>query len=173
MFIQVGLAEQALRGNAIYNTTVLIGPGGIAGIYRKTHNQFEFPYFLPGEDSPVVQLPFAAVGSIICYNLCFPELIRSYTARGADIILMSNAWPMKRHDREADYHGRARSIAAKANAFFNQCWLVISNHCEKEAYSERLDYYGGSQIVDPYGKPVAYTGEEEGIGQPTVLRPRI
>lgn len=163
MFIQFGLAERALSGNAIYNATVLIGPAGIAGIYRKIHNQFEFPYFLPGEDSPVVELPFGTVGSIICYDLCFPELIRSYALRGAEIILMSNAWPMKGHDRETDYHGWAMDLAAKANAFFNQCWLVISNHCEKEAYSEKLDYYGGSQIVDPYGKPVVYAGEEESI----------
>ena len=55
MFIQLGLAERALNGNAIYNSTVLTGPGGIAGIYRKIHNQFEFPYFLPGEDSAVKQ----------------------------------------------------------------------------------------------------------------------
>ena len=55
MFIQFGLAERALNGNVIYNSTVLTGPGGIAGIYRKLHNQFEFPYFLPGEDSAVKQ----------------------------------------------------------------------------------------------------------------------
>ncbi len=161
MFIQLGLAEQALHGNAIYNSSVLIGPEGIAGVFRKIHNQFEFPYFLPGEDSTVVQTPFGGVGMIICYDLCFPELIRSYVLRGADCILMSNAWPMKGHDRADDYHGWAMDLAAQANAFFNQCWLVISNHCEKGAYSQKLDYYGGSQIVDPYGKVVAYAADEE------------
>lgn len=163
MFIQFGLAEKALHGNAIYNSTALVGPEGILGVYRKIHNQFEFPYFLPGEDSPVVRLPFGAVGSIICYDLCFPELIRSYVLRGADVILMSNAWPMKGYDRDSDYHGWAMDLAAKANAFFNQCWLVISNHCEKGAYSQKLDYFGGSQIVDPYGKVVAYAADEESV----------
>jgi len=163
MVIQFGLAERALHGNAIYNSIALVGPQGVLGVYRKLHNQFEFPYFLPGEDTPVVSLPFANVGSIICYDLCFPELIRSYALGGADVILMSNAWPMKGHDRENDYHGWAMDLAAKANAFFNQCWLVISNHCEKNAYSQGLDYFGGSQIVDPYGKPVAYAADEEAI----------
>lgn len=163
MFIQFGLAETALHGNAIYNSTALVGPDGLVGVYRKIHNQFEYPYFLPGEDATVVRTPFAAVGSIICYDLCFPELIRSYALRGAEVILMSNAWPMKAHDRPTDYHGWAMDLAAQANAFFNQCWLVISNHCETGAYSQKLDYYGGSQIVDPYGKVVAYAAEAEGL----------
>ncbi len=161
MFIQFGLAETALHGNVIYNSTTLIGPDGIASIYRKIHNQFEFPYFGPGEDMPVVPTPFASIGSIICYDLCFPELIRSYALRGADVILMSNAWPMRGHDRAEDYHGWAMDLAAQANAFFNQCWLVISNHCEKGVYSQKLDYYGGSQIIDPFGKVVAYAADEE------------
>lgn len=161
MFIQLGLAERALHGNAIFNSTALIGPDGIAGVFRKIHNQFEFPYFMPGEDSDVVETPFGTVGMIICYDLCFPELIRSYALRGADCILMSNAWPMKGHDRADDYHGWAMDLAAQANAFFNQCWLVIANHCEKGAYSQKLDYYGGSQIVDPFGKVVACAADEE------------
>jgi predicted amidohydrolase len=161
MYIQFGLAERTLHGNAIYNSTALVGPEGLVGVYRKIHNQFEWPYFLPGEDSPVNRTSFGTVGTIICYDLCFPELIRSYVLRGADVVLMSNAWPMKGHDRADDYHGWAMDLAAKANAFFNQCWLVISNHCEHGAYSQKLDYYGGSQIVDPFGKVVAYAAEEE------------
>ena len=161
MFIPLGLAERALNGNAIFNSTALIGPDGVAGVFRKIHNQFEFPYFMPGEDSGIVPTPFGPVGMIICYDLCFPELIRSYALRGADCILMSNAWPMKGHDRDNDYHGWAMDLAAKANAFFNQCWLVIANHCEKGVYSQRLDYYGGSQIVDPFGNVVAYAADEE------------
>jgi len=161
MYIQFGLAERALNGNAIYNSAALVGPDGLIGAYRKIHNQFEYPYFMPGEESPVKQTSFGMVGTIICYDLCFPELIRSYALRGAEVVLMSNAWPMKGHERSEDYHGYAMDLAAKANAFFNQCWLVISNHCEKGAYSEKLDYYGGSQIVDPLGKVVAYAADEE------------
>jgi predicted amidohydrolase len=70
---------------------------------------------------------------------------------------------MKGHDRETDYHGYGMDLAAKANSFFNQCWLVVSNHCETGAYSQNVDYYGGSQIVDPRGKVVSYLGREEGL----------
>jgi predicted amidohydrolase len=163
MTIQVGLAERTVNGNVIFNSTALIGPEGLIGVYRKVHNQFEFPYFAPGEGTPVFDTTHGKVGSIICYDLCFPELIRSFALQGAHLVLMSNAWPMKGHDRETDYHGYAMDLAAKANAFFNQSWLVIANHCETGAYSQGLDYFGGSQIVDPYGKVVAYLAQEEGL----------
>jgi len=163
MLIQLGLAERALHGNAIYNSTALIGPDGVIGVYRKVHNQFEFPYFSPGEEMPVFPTAHGTLSSIICYDLCFPELLRTYAVKGADVVLMSTAWPMRGHDREDDYHGWAMDLAAQANAFFNQFWLVISNHCEKGAYSQKLDYYGGSQIVDPFGKVVACLKDEEGL----------
>jgi predicted amidohydrolase len=163
MLIQLGLAERALHGNAIYNSTALIGPEGVIGVYRKIHNQFEFPYFNPGEEMPVFETPLGVFGSIICYDLCFPELLRTYAVKGADVVLMSTAWPMRGHDRENDYHGWAMDTAAQGNAFFNQNWLVVSNHCEKGAYSQNVDYYGGSQIVDPRGKVVSYLADEEGL----------
>jgi predicted amidohydrolase len=163
MLIQLGMAERALHGNAIYNSTALIGPEGVIGIYRKVHNQFEFPYFNPGEEMPVFETPLGVFGSIICYDLCFPELLRTYAIKGADVVLMSTAWPMRGHDRATDYHGWAMDTAAQGNSFFNQNWLVISNHCEKGAYSQNVDYYGGSQIVDPRGKVVSYLADEEGL----------
>jgi predicted amidohydrolase len=163
MFIQLGMAEKSLDGNVIFNSVVLIGPEGIVGIFRKIHNQFEFPYFNPGEATPVFDLPFARVASSICYDLAFPELSRVYALKGATLILNSTAWPMRGHDRATDYHGWTMDLAAQANAFFNQLWLVISNHCEKDAYSAGLDYWGKSQIVDPYGKVVASVDDQEGL----------
>lgn len=167
MFVQIGLAERALNGNVIFNSTALVGPKGLVGVFRKIHNQFEFPYFSPGEEVEVFDTPFGVVGSIICYDLCFPELTRALTLKGAELILMSTAWPMKGHDRATDYHGWAMDLSAQANAFFNQSWLVISNHCETGAYSQGIDYYGGSQVVDPYGKVVAYKAQEEGLAMHT------
>ncbi|MBJ7600915.1 MAG: hypothetical protein DLM67_23345 [Candidatus Nephthysia bennettiae] len=163
MYVQLGMAESTLHGNAIFNSTALISPDGVVAVYRKMHNQFEFPYFNAGEEAIVSDTPFGRLGSIICYDLCFPELLRAYALQGADLVLMSTAWPMRGHDRADDYHGWSMDLAAQANAFFNQMWLVVSNHCEKAVYSENVDYYGGSQIVDPYGKVVAYLADEEGL----------
>lgn len=163
MFIQLGLAERSLSGNVVFNSTAIIGPNGVVGVYRKVHNQFEFPYFNPGESTPVFDLPFARVSSLICYDLSFPELMRVFALKGAIVALKSTAWPMKGHDRSDDYHGYTMDLAAQANAYFNQMWLVVSNHCETNAYSGGVDYWGNSQIVDPYGKVVAKLEDEEGV----------
>ncbi|AYF26860.1 hypothetical protein CSH63_05220 [Micromonospora tulbaghiae] len=163
MFIQLGLAERAAHGNVILNSTALIGPDGVVGVYRKTHNTFEFPYFNAGQSTPVFDLPFGRAASLICYDLAFPELLRVFALQGATLALMSTAWPMKGHDPADDYHGFAMDLCAQANAFFNQMWLVVSNHCEKGAYSAGLDYWGHSQIVDPFGKVVAMLTDEEGV----------
>jgi predicted amidohydrolase len=163
MYIQFGLAEKSLHGNVIFNSAALIGPKKVHGVFRKVHNQFEFPYFNPGEATPVFDLPFARVASSICYDLAFPELARISAIKGATVILNSTAWPMRGHDRGSDYYGWTMNLAAKANAFFNQMWVVVSNHCEKNVYSGGLDYWGMSQIVDPYGKVVACLEDEEGL----------
>ncbi len=163
MTVQVGMAEKALHGNVIFNSTALITPQGVIGVFRKLHNQFEFPFFNPGEATPVFDIPAARVGSMVCYDLAFPELMRVFALKGATLTLMSTAWPMKGHDKGDDYHGWAMDLCAQANAFFNQMWLVISNHCETGAYSGGLDYWGHSQIVDPYGKVVAKLDSDEGL----------
>jgi predicted amidohydrolase len=163
MTIQVGLAERAAHGNVILNSTALITPDGSIGVYRKVHNQFEFPYFNPGEALPVFETGIGSVGSLICYDLAFPEVMRTFALKGAEVALMSTAWPMHGHDLAHDYYGESMNLAARANAFFNQMWLVVSNHCETDAYSGGLDYWGNSQIVDPYGHVVAILEREEGL----------
>lgn len=163
MHVQLGLAERGLHGNVIFNSTALIGPSGVVGVYRKLHNQFEFPYFNPGEATPVFDLPHGRVASTICYDLAFPEVMRVFALKGALLTLMSTAWPMRGHNRADDYNGWSMDLVAQANAFFNQMWLVVSNHCETGVYSRGVDYWGNSQIVDPYGKVVALLEQEEGL----------
>lgn len=163
MHVQLGLAERAVAGNVIYNSAVLVGPGGVVGAYRKIHNQFEYPYFMPGDGQGVFDLPFARVGGLICYDICFPELVRSYALQGVEVGAVSTAWPMLGHDPDDDFQGWGMDMAVQANAFFNQIWMAISNHCERGAYSTGTDYYGNSQIVDPFGKVVACGGQQEGL----------
>src|SRR5579884_3874533 len=37
MYVQVGMAEAVLDGNILYNSTALIGPEGVVGVFRKIH----------------------------------------------------------------------------------------------------------------------------------------
>jgi predicted amidohydrolase len=163
MTVQLGLAERSLHGNVIFNTAAVIDGAGVKSVFRKIHNQFEHPYFSPGENTPTFRLPHCRAASLICYDLVFPELSRVYALQGATVILMSTAWVMKGHDKDSDYYGWAMDIAVQANAFFNQLWFVVSDHCETGAGTAGVDYYGRSKIVDPFGRVVAVIDGEEGL----------
>jgi predicted amidohydrolase len=164
LIVQLGFTECDASRAALYNSVAIIGPSGTMAVYRKCHNSFEFPYFAPGPAlSAPVQAGAARVGSLICYDLAFPETMRVLALNGCDVALMSTAWPMGGHDRTSDYCGSRLDLCARANAFFNQMWLAISDHCESNAYSTSLDYYGGAQIVDPRGEVVAAVGDGEGM----------
>jgi predicted amidohydrolase len=163
MIVQLGLAERALHGNLVFNSTALICPDGVTGVYRKLHNQAESPFFNAGEQTPVFDTAIGRIASLICYDLAFPELMRVFALSGAIVALMSTAWPMKGHDVGDDYYGTSMDLCARANSFFNQMWLVISNHCETGAYQAGLDYWGHSQIIDPCGNVVASSGQDEGL----------
>jgi predicted amidohydrolase len=172
MIVQLGLAESALGGNLVFNSTALISPDGVIGVHRKVHNQAGALFFGAGEQTPVFDTPVARVVSLICYDLAFPELMRVFALRGATVALMSSAWTMKGTDPGSDYYCASMNLCAQANSFFNRMWLVVSNHRETAAYSTGVDYRGHSQIVDPHGNVVAAAGQVEGLvlhtGDPAV-----
>jgi predicted amidohydrolase len=110
------------RDGAIYNMTPVINPDGdIVARYRK---MFPFtPYeegTAPGEDFCVFDIPgVGRFGVAICYDIWFPEIARTLTAMGAEVILN----PVLAHfmDRYADL-----AIAQATGAMF-QTYLFHIN----------------------------------------------
>ncbi len=163
MLIQAGLAERAMDGNMIYNSAVLVGPQGVIGVFRKLHNQFEWPIFSPGDHLSVFETRFGKVGMFICYDLAFPETVRAFALQGATIAALTTAWPMKGDDPETDYYGYTYDLLSRANALSNQLWMVCSNQVHRPPTPGCANYYGHSRIIAPTGKIVAELGHEEGL----------
>jgi predicted amidohydrolase len=168
MLIQAGLAERAMDGNLIYNSAVLVGPRGVIGVFRKLHNQFEWPVFSPGNHLSVFETRLGKIGMFICYDLAFPEIIRAFALQGATIAALTTAWPMKGDDPETDYYGYCYDILSRANALSNQLWMVCSNQVNRPPTPGCADYYGHSRIIAPTGKIVAEIGHDEGLVTATV-----
>jgi predicted amidohydrolase len=168
MLIQAGMAERAMDSNMIYNSAVLIGPNGVIGVFRKLHNQFEWPVFGPGDHLSVFQTSLGKIGMFICYDLCFPEIIRAFALQGAIIASMTTAWPMKGDDPETDYYGYTFDILSRANALSNQMWMVCANQVNRPPTPGCPNYYGHSRIIAPTGKIEAEIGHEEGLVTATV-----
>lgn len=168
MVIQAGMAEQAMDGIVIYNSAVLIGGSGVLGVFRKLHNQFEWPVFSPGNHLEVFSTPLGKVGMFICYDLAFPEVTRAFALQGAKIAALTTAWPMKGDEPESDYYGYTYDLFSRSSALANQMWLICANQVQRPETPGAANYYGHSRIVAPNGKILADTGYNEGLAVATV-----
>ncbi|MFC1803820.1 nitrilase-related carbon-nitrogen hydrolase [Thermoproteota archaeon] len=96
VYLVAGVAE--VQNSILYNTSVLIGPSGYIGKYRKLHLWFEEKLFFEQGDMglPLFKLPFGRLAMMVCYDMWFPEVARIYASMGADIITIPTNWPKKR-----------------------------------------------------------------------------
>jgi predicted amidohydrolase len=168
MLIQAGLAERAMDSNLTYNSAVLVGPDGVIGVFRKLHNQFEWPVFGPGDHLSVFPTRLGKIGMFICYDLCFPETVRACALQGAAIASMTTAWPMQGDEPDSDYYGHTFDLLSRANALSNQLWMVCANQVGRPPTPGCPNYYGHSRIIAPTGEIIAQIGHAEGLVTATV-----
>lgn len=145
VYISAGIAE--IDGCNLYNTSVLIGPDGFIGKYRKIHlwNE-EKLFFEPGNlGFPVFNTPIGKIGSLICYDMWFPEAWRLLALQGADIITINSNWistPFPEGEKPMAIN------IAKAMAHTNVVFIAASNRIGIERGQEFL---GHSAIISPGG----------------------
>jgi predicted amidohydrolase len=150
--IMVGMLE-AGTGTELFNTAVLIDQAGLRARYRKTH----LPtlgvdrYVSPGAELlPPVDTPAGRAGMLICYDLRFPEPARVLALGGAQVILLSTAWP-----QAASLYP---DFVVSTRAAENHLYLVAANRVGKE---RGTTYLGRSIIADPDGRVLAEADRTE------------
>ena len=96
-YVVAGLIERDTGSGRLYNSAVLVGPGGVVGTYRKLHLAAEDrPWATPGNlGLPTFDIPCGRVGMLVGYDALFPEAARSLALDGADIIACPSllSWP--------------------------------------------------------------------------------
>ncbi len=139
IYATVGLIE--IAGDKLYNSQVLVGPEGLLGSYRKIHlPHLGVDRFVdPGDLGPVVlNAGDAKIGMAVCYDSTFPELSRSLSLEGADIIALSTNWPAAAT--------RVAQIVPPCRSFENQVFFVAANRIGKE---RSFEFCGLSSIHGP------------------------
>jgi len=157
-----GLHEAGERRGIVYDTSVLTGPTGHIGSYRKVHvGVGERLLWRLGHDWPVFRTPFGRIGILICWDKDFPESTRELTLRGADLLVVCSAWDASPGDHTANGASvRLYDVYDRARAAESGRWLVSSNFVGELGGHH---YIGRSQIVSPLGDVIATTGTS-GIG---------
>jgi len=141
LHFQIGVLEKGEGG--IFNSSVLVSPRGLLGSYRKTHLPYlgVDRYLQPGGRlGPVIETDFGRVASLICYDLRFPEPARVLALLGAQIILISTAWP-----KSATLYPE---FLARTRAAENGIYLAAANRIGREGDTT---YLGRSLIISPSG----------------------
>ncbi|MDP2208065.1 MAG: nitrilase-related carbon-nitrogen hydrolase, partial [Bacteroidota bacterium] len=85
-YIVYGFAES--DDDVFYNSSALVGPTGLIGIYRKVHLYYrENIFFKRGNlGFPVFNTEFGKIGMMICFDWLFPEAARTLALKGAQLI---------------------------------------------------------------------------------------
>lgn len=147
VYIIAGICEK--EGSNLYNSSVLIGPDGYIGTYRKIHLWYEEKlFFEPGNlGVPVFSTPFGRIGLLICYDIWFPEVLRMCSLKGADIVGVSTNWvPMPGQGPE---ELPMAVHLCMANAHVNGLFIAAADRVGVE---REQPFLGHSVIVGPTGQ---------------------
>lgn len=110
--------------------------------------------YTAGNESKLLQLGDFNIGLSICFDLRFPELFRSYSFAGANVLSVSSAFTVP--TGKAHWHTLLR-----ARAIENQSYVIAS--AQWGQHNDRLSTFGHSLIIDPWGEILVDAGEGEKI----------
>ncbi|MGP5569755.1 nitrilase family protein [Pseudomonas helleri] len=163
VYLAAGLAEQ--DGVQLFDSAVLVGPGGFIGKYRKAHlwNR-EKLWFTPGNlGFPVFDTPIGRIGLLICWDIWFPEVPRLLSLQGADIICSLNNWIWTPPPLFDDSGKCMASYLTMTAAHANNVFIAAANRIGEEQ-GER--YLGCSLITGTNGWPI---GKVASADEQTIL----
>ncbi len=142
----------------IYNSAFLFEEGKIFSAHKKnyppTYGMFEeMRYFSQGKDVRVFNSKFGNLGILICEDMWHMSLPYILAHDGADVIISLTASPTR-------LSGRSEELAAaavnheqhRAYARLLSTYLVFVN---RVGFEDGINFWGGSQVVDPSGDAVA------------------
>lgn len=108
--------------------------------------------YTAGNSPKILTLDKFKIGLSICFDLRFPELFRSYSFEGANVLSISSAFTVP--TGKAHWHTLLR-----ARAIENQCYVIAS--AQWGQHNDKLSTFGHSLIIDPWGEILA--DAQEGV----------
>jgi predicted amidohydrolase len=176
IYVQTGsmLEVDKKYKNALFNTTCLIGAEGILYKYRKVNTWIPYevhtsPHDVEGYDEPlfpVADTPIGKIGTAICYDWLFPEVLRQLAANGAEVLVRVSAY-MDPWNATAPMDWW--TIINRCRAIENTAYVVAANQAASLKNYPPYSWSGGSQIVDYEGRLLA--DASPGPGERIVVAP--
>ena len=161
----------------VYNTAVLVGSEGEELVrYEKVHlfdvnlpdgNTYqESQSVLAGTQLPVVyhSKDLGGLGLSVCYDVRFPELYRSLSQMGAEVLIVPAAFTA--------YTGKDHwQVLLQARAIENTCYMIAP--AQTGRHNAVRQSHGHAVIIDPWGIILADAGEKPGVAIATIEPTRL
>jgi nitrilase len=159
LHMAIGVNERDHRhSGSLYNTLLLIGPGGLLHKHRKlmpTNHERLFHAIGAGDDLGVVETPLGRIGGLICWENLMP------LARYAVYASRPQIWLAPTMDDSDLWPALMRTIAWESGA-----WVIgVCGFSQRQDYPAGLSVLpkdgsdiftrGGTMIVNPAGEVVA------------------
>ncbi len=175
-YIQTGtfLERDPAFAGMVFNTTVLIGPGGVLCKYRKVNPWIPWevhtsPHDIEDYDLdlfPVADTELGKLGVAICYDWLFPEVTRQLAFNGAEVLIRLSAY--------MDPWGATPpmdwwTLFNRARAAENTAFVVAANQGASLEHYPPFSWPGGSMVVDFDGRILAQA--DPGPGEKVVVAP--
>lgn len=125
--------------------------GHLINHYDKVHLfglMGEDAFISAGDQDSVFSIDNHLVSQLICYDIRFPEWVRSQMSQGAEILFVSAQWPDSRIEQW--------EILLRARAVENQAFVVAVNRVGK---GPKDNFNGHSMVISPMGD-ILYKDEE-------------
>jgi 5-aminopentanamidase len=151
-----GYAELDAASGYIYNSVQVIGAdGAVLSRYRKTHlfGADERAAYRAGDRfAPPFDFAGYKIGLLICYDVEYPEAVRSLALLGADVVLAPTAL--------TDEYAAVPDFIVPARSIENQLYLA---YCNRAGVENGMRFLGGSCLTGMDGKALAAAGAGEAL----------
>lgn len=143
---------ELLPGGGIANAAQLVDDGRVAGTHRKAHlfGGLDTERFAPAAERPAVfRFRDHRVAMLICYDVEFPEAVRSLALDGAEAVLVPTANMVP--------YEIVSTVLVRARAYENGVAIAYANYCGREGAQA---YAGLSTVCGPDGAVLALAAAE-------------
>ncbi|MBP8973248.1 MAG: carbon-nitrogen hydrolase family protein [Anaerolineae bacterium] len=152
VYIAFGMVSKEKVESVLYNSAVLVGPDGeLVGSYNKVHLRGEERMaFREGFRLPVFETEIGHIGLTLGWDLAYPEVARSLTLEGAELICVMANWEKAQIEEWRTY--------IRARAYENALYVAAANRVGEDV---TLSFGGESAIIGPRGKVHASLADEK------------
>ncbi len=144
----------------LFNSAFYISGGKVQFTHRKVYppdyGMFEeIRYFSRGKSAEICNTPFGKLGILVCEDLWHMSLPLIQALNGAKIIIAIAASPTRLEINTKSKTIKNYEINSEHHRSYSRLLSLYTVFCNRVGYEDGVNFWGGSEVVDPFGNVAA------------------